>query len=492
MKEYMALFAAMVMLISVAGCSDSNASSGADSGGTSDTSASVGSTDGTASGTTTSPVTTAAPKDDSYKGMEIISEGENAVEVTESDRESGGLFDSLFGEDSAADIAFDGAVEEYAYAEEEPSFAPTEAAGAISGGDYPAGEYIYIEPWTEEPPYIQPQAGLLTGGEWRDNFHWNDWVSLYQSHEEWENYRDTWRIEFDVRHEVIVTANGEPVEGAEVRIIYPDTNGIDTAVTDNNGKAYLFIEKTDEIGGIDVTYGNLSVTVDDVSLSKDTTHNIDFETAVEQAAPALDLMLMVDTTGSMSDELEYLKEELQNVVERVAEENGNLPIRVSVNFYRDEGDEYIVRYYPFTTDIDLAVNTIGEQEAMGGGDFPEAVHTALDVAVNQQEWSENATKLMFFVLDAPPHEDTQIIDQVNTLTAKAAAEGIRIIPVASSGIDKSTEYLLRTLAFTTGGTYTFLTDDSGIGGSHLQPTIGEYQVEKLNDMMVRIISDYLK
>ena len=69
--------------------------------------------------------------------------------------------------------------------------------------------------------------------------------------------------------------------------------------------------------------------------------------------------------------------------------------------------------------------------------------------------------------------------------------GIRIVPIASSGIDKSTEYLLRTMAFTTGGTYTFLTDDSGIGGEHIEPTIGAYNVEKLNDMMVRIVNSYL-
>ncbi|MBQ4165009.1 MAG: hypothetical protein IJD85_01645, partial [Oscillospiraceae bacterium] len=70
--------------------------------------------------------------------------------------------------------------------------------------------------------------------------------------------------------------------------------------------------------------------------------------------------------------------------------------------------------------------------------------------------------------------------------------GIRIIPVASSGIDKTTEYLLRTMAFRTGGTYTFLTDDSGIGGGHIEPTIGDYEVEKLNDLMVRVIGEYLQ
>ena len=55
--------------------------------------------------------------------------------------------------------------------------------------------------------------------------------------------------------------------------------------------------------------------------------------AADKAA-ALDLMLMVDTTGSMGDELEYLKKELANVVETVWKLNPDLSIRVSVNFYR--------------------------------------------------------------------------------------------------------------------------------------------------------------
>ncbi len=100
-------------------------------------------------------------------------------------------------------------------------------------------------------------------------------------------------------------------------------------------------------------------------------------------------------------------------------------------------------------------------------------------------------KIMFLVLDAPPHEDAQIVDSVNKYVAEAAEMGIRIVPIASSGIDKSTEYLLRAMAFTTGGTYTFLTDDSGVGGSHIEPTVGAYNVEKLKDMMIRIVNGYL-
>ena len=50
--------------------------------------------------------------------------------------------------------------------------------------------------------------------------------------------------------------------------------------------------------------------------------------------------------------------------------------------------------------------------------------------------------------------------------------------------------MLRFFASVTGGTYVFLTDDSGVGGSHLKASVGEYKVELLNNLLIRLISYY--
>ena len=122
------------------------------------------------------------------------------------------------------------------------------------------------------------------------------------------------------------------------------------------------------------------------------------------------------------------------------------------------------------------------------GDWPEADEALAD-AIEGHAWSESAVaRLCFVVLDAPPHDGEQPLAQVQASVRAAAAKGVRMIPLAASGTDKSLEFLLRFSAVATGGTYTFLTDHSGIGGSHIEPTIGEYQVEYLNDMLVRLIS----
>ncbi len=472
---------ACTVLLSFAGCSaaDDTAAVEAVTNDMTSSSASNGAAYGKTDGTSAETGTSA----DSATSMTSA-----ATHAEKADTAAGGAADAdsfITGIADAVDGAWEYAAE--AAPAEEPSF----AGAADIDGDY----LVEIEPpYYEEKPKIDPEAGLLTGGEWRDNDHWNDWVSLYQSHDDWNTYRDIWDIDFEIRQEIIVTANGEPVEGAVVTL--PDGDGVNAAVTDNLGRAYLFLDEEDEQFSLEISYGEVSVTQENVDMKKDGTYNIDMSEALThidlQKIKMLDLMLMIDTTGSMMDELEYLQKELEDVITRVKADNGNIPVRISVNYYRDTYDEYVIKGCEFTDDIDYILSDLAQQNADGGGDFPEAVHTAMDNAINEHDWSDNATKLMFLVLDAPPHEDEQIVDEVNDHIEEFAEEGVRIIPIASSGIDKSTEYLLRTMAFMTGGTYTFLTDDSGIGGSHIEPTIGDYEVEKLNDMMVRIIGEYLK
>ncbi|MEZ4450173.1 MAG: VWA domain-containing protein, partial [Nannocystaceae bacterium] len=207
-------------------------------------------------------------------------------------------------------------------------------------------------------------------------------------------------------------------------------------------------------------------------------------------APTLDLLFMIDTTGSMGDELAYLQAELADVIGQIRTNIGqSFKIRLSVNFYRDHGDAYVVRPFPFTEDIDQALADLAKQSYDGGGDFPEAVTEALDSAIHDHEWSPSAvSRLAFLVLDAPPHDSPDDVGSIQQSVEDAARQGIRIVPVASSGVDKSTEFFLRFIDIATGGTYVFLTSDSGIGGDHIEPTIGEYQVELLNKLLVRLIT----
>ena len=124
----------------------------------------------------------------------------------------------------------------------------------------------------------------------------------------------------------------------------------------------------------------------------------------------------------------------------------------------------------------------------GGGDEPEAVAQILkETITDNDEWSEDAAKVAFMIFDAPPHEGTE--DTLKQAVETTARKGIRLVPVVASNSTRDTELFGRAIAITTNGTYVFLTDDSGIGETHLEPIVGDYTVELLHDVIVRIISE---
>jgi hypothetical protein len=200
----------------------------------------------------------------------------------------------------------------------------------------------------------------------------------------------------------------------------------------------------------------------------------------------LDVQLVLDTTGSMGDELSYLQSEFDSIAAQVGKRFPNLTPRWSLVVYRDEGDEYTTRKSDFTTDTKKFRAQLAAQAAGGGGDFPEAVIAGLDTGLDQS-WRDDAkvARVMFWVADAPPH--TGEGGKLAGLARRAQKAGVHVYPVASSGIDDYTEYQMRAVAQLTGGRYIFLTDDSGIGNSHAEPHIPCYSVTRLDRAVVRMI-----
>lgn len=340
------------------------------------------------------------------------------------------------------------------------------------------------------------QAGQLTAGEWDDLAAWERFGSLLNSREGDENLR-YWSYSGFERLEVQVTANG--LKAADTQVLLMDSQGepVWEARTDADGTAYVYanmFEAGQETSyQVEIRAGQQTKTIKGIRIPEQGVLKAELsQTGISKAAQA-DIMFVVDTTGSMQDELDYLEAELKDVIGRVSDQHGNqYGIRLGTVFYRDQHDAYVVNPYPFTTNVDKAVSRIADQEAVGGGDYPEAVDQALREAISGQQWSEHAAaRLLFLVMDAPPHHERENIDEMHELTMEAASQGIRIIPVASSGVDVETEYLMRFLAVATGGTYLFLTDDSGIGGDHLEPAAGEYEVRPLNDLLVEVINRYI-
>ncbi len=341
--------------------------------------------------------------------------------------------------------------------------------------------------WRRDRP--QPAAGLLTAGRWSDRDDWDRWQNLLAPGSSYHGMLDSWRVSRLER--VAVRLNGRSRVPADAEVVLEDGRGrrLWEARTDNQGRADLYLPARRS--------GQLMVRGPDgrVLASREVRAGEQHELRLREdvsVASALDLMFVVDTTGSMGDELSFLQSELVDIVGRV--ERGasqELRIRTSVNFYRDQGDDYVVRSFPFTADLDETLGHLRAEHAGGGGDYPEALDSALMDAVQDHRWSDSAVaRVMFVITDAPPHPGFAVGHRLEEAASLAASKGIRVVPVASSGVDKPTEFMLRHLAVSTGGTYVFLTDHSGIGNAHLEPTVGPYVVEPLNDLLVDVIREY--
>ncbi len=381
----------------------------------------------------------------------------------------------------------------YAAVGDEPAEAPPSAGGDVIMPDdtpVPSDSDIYII--DDE----RPQAGLLTAGEWNDNDNWGFFTNLVNAD---KISFPSYGIEPRFRTKVVVKdKEDKPVVNAKVTMSDTDKNLLWSAVTDKNGIAYLFSDTfmserigTVELDGKIVEFSDLTDAV--VPVNPDDPQNKKNSDSVEinvlfdgegKNYKDTDIMFIVDATGSMSDEMVFLQSEFTSITDSVGDEN----TRYSVNFYRDEGDEYVTKCNDFTADVKELQTKLNSEYAQGGGDIPEAVDKILDETLTGSSWRDESVKLAFLIFDAPPHEGTEqsLINSIKT----AAEKGIRLIPVVSSNSERETELFGRAIAITTGGTYVFLTDDSGIGDSHLEPIIGDYKVEKLNDLIVRVINSY--
>ena len=338
---------------------------------------------------------------------------------------------------------------------------------------------------------IQPQGGLVTAGEWNDLNNW-DFYQKTLMKEPFKGFPDDWQMYTNHRIAVAITAKNKPAANATVTLFRNDTP-IWTAKTDNLGRAELWVGAFQKEKELNTALLRLKVNeqwVSTAAISETQVNRIALDEALPSPTNLVQIAFMVDATGSMGDELEFLKMDLKKVITEVQKTNNQLKISTATVFYRDEGDEYVVKHSPFTEDINQTTEFISQQRADGGGDFPEAVDKAL-VQLNQLQWQPEArTRIAFLVLDAPPHNKPAVINSIQYSVKTAAASGIKLIPVVASGIDKTTEFLMRFIAMYTNGTYVFITDHSGIGNKHLEPSVGEYQVEKLSDLMVRLIKKY--
>lgn len=333
-----------------------------------------------------------------------------------------------------------------------------------------------------------PEYGQLTAGEINDIQKWEEWKLILKNNKS-ENFQDKWQFYLENRIEVeVINEYGEKLNNVKVSLYNDFNQEIMTTRTDVTGKAIMFKDLNDnyydEYFRIQLNYKNL------IRGKKITsTHQkAKFIVNTKNKSNDIDIMFTIDATGSMGDEIDYLKAELKNIIDRL--DSSINQKRVALTFYRDEGDDYVVKDYDFNSNIIQVKENLSNEYADGGGDYQEAVEKALEISM-QKSWNLDAkAKILFLLLDAPPHYTKENVVKIKEQIKIAQRNGIKIIPIVASGADKDLEFLMRFFSVATNGTYVFLTDDSGIGKKHLKPSTNDYKVEKLNDLIVRLIEKY--
>jgi uncharacterized protein YegL len=190
--------------------------------------------------------------------------------------------------------------------------------------------------------------------------------------------------------------------------------------------------------------------------------------AEEQNRPVkrVEVAFVLDTTGSMGGLIEGAKKKIWSIANAIVDQNPDAELYFGLVGYRDIGDEYVTKKFPLTTDLHSIYSSLLAFQAYGGGDTPESVNEALDVAVTQLGWSDKnqeraqTNRILFLVGDAPPHMDYKQDRKYPQIIRDAVSRGI-VVNTVQAGNMQETQKIWREMAQLGQGIYHAIPQDGG-------------------------------
>jgi hypothetical protein len=359
--------------------------------------------------------------------------------------------------------------------------------GGLSG--YGTG-FAYKAAAREEYP-----AEPLKAGATDDNAEFDKYVQFLST---WSDRGDTGvadLIDVRDRHFVkVVDAKGLPIPTASVRIV-DRTNQRDTAgTTYGDGRLPFFPRALGHTGSsrdysVEAKFGGQSAKAD-WDGQQDLTLSFNADRAINGAIQ-LDVLFALDTTGSMSDEIDRIKATLLAVTERLRGLPQKFDLRYGAVLYRDVGDDYVTQPLAFTSDVRAFMQSLRTVDAAGGGDEPESVNRALADAVAAR-WRPGAAKVVFLIGDAPPHMDYGNDVRYGETMKAALAKGIRVHSIAASGLSALGTLVWRQVAQYTRGKFVFIEYGSAQATAEAHGVKGSFKSNNLDDILFEQIRDELE
>ncbi|SEU19047.1 vWA domain-containing protein [Stigmatella erecta] len=184
--------------------------------------------------------------------------------------------------------------------------------------------------------------------------------------------------------------------------------------------------------------------------------------AQKAAPPQIEVVFVLDTTGSMGSLLEGAKQKIFSIASRIATGKPTPRLKVGLVAYRDVGDEYVTKRFDLSEDLDTVFTHLRQLRADGGGDSPEHVGRGLGEAVSKMSWSSGreTMKVIFLVGDAPPASREQAWNFQQW--SKAAKERRIVVNTVRCGSDGETEKAWKAVAKLTDGTFDSIDSSGGM------------------------------
>lgn len=315
--------------------------------------------------------------------------------------------------------------------------------------------------FNQKMPHTDPEKSWMAGA-WNDLDHWSAWTSTVQN--EFPLAKSHWQWPDLERYAVQVQNTTQtPIPNCEVSLLNHQNEVLWKSKTDINGQAELWSAFFSPNSlTIKIKHAKNEWTIEQPQPFPQKINHLEIEVPCPQEK-LIEIAFVVDATGSMKDQIQFLREQAAQILRRTNRLQKDLKVRSSVIFYRDYDESFLVKKMDFSHRYAHLTEYLKQQPAAGGGDPTEAVEVALDSAIFSLDWSEEAiSRIVFLWMDGAPKNDPATLQQLQNNVKAASEKGIKIIPLMASGATPIAAFLMRQMAIQTNGFYTYLTTDNTI------------------------------
>ena len=324
-------------------------------------------------------------------------------------------------------------------------------------------------------------GGSIKAGEWDDNANYHEFQRYLAGAT--ESY-PLHRVDVSDRQFLVVRdMDGKAVPRCRVTVSDKGQQEV-TLTTTASGRAVLFPHGERLDGpGLTASANCAGATASAHFSLADQDGIVDLRLQSKRELPAtrtIDVAFILDTTGSMSEEITAVKSTIGKVASTLRQ--ANFSVRIGLVEYKDRGDPFVTKVHPMSQNVDRFLADVSSIEAGGGGDTPESVNEGIHAALTQLSWgADSIGKFAFLIGDAPPHLDYSNDADYAVDMRDAAHHGIQVFTIAASGMDGLGQGVWRQIAQYTDATNLFVmrggAGPQSVGGGDPRSSCGGTQTQ---------------